>query len=414
MKKLIAAVLIPALLFLPAFCIIRVSTTLPDTLTVVKGESVSVPTGNLVHGYVSDTASVYETNDAPLAKQSGSNLILTSNKEGNYDVDLKLFGFIPVKTINVNVCDDDCVIPGGQVIGIKIHTDGVMVVALSTLTSQCGESLSPARAAGLQAGDVITAVNGTKIKNSAHFAACINNIGENEADLDIVREGENASLSLTPVKTEFDFKIGAWVRDSTAGLGTLTFVRPQKNVYAALGHGISDIDTSQLLSVLSGDITDCRISSIRKGASGTPGEIKGIFKDETFGSVRENSSCGIYGIWSSAALPNAAPIKVMGRFETHEGDAKIRFSLNGGEPSEYSVSIEKVFTKSTDEKGMVIRITDPALLAATGGIVQGMSGCPIIQDGKLAGAVTHVFVNDPTMGYAIFAELMMDKTENIS
>lgn len=192
----------------------------------------------------------------------------------------------------------------------------------------------------------------------------------------------------------------------------MTFIKPDTGAYASLGHGISDVDTGQLLTVSQGSITNCTISSVEPGKKGTPGELRGVFAENDIGVIVENSQYGVYGYCDPKAVSKAEPVKIGTRFEVKEGSAQIISSVDGA-PQAYDVEIEKVMTNSSDAKGMILHVTDERLLEKTGGIVQGMSGSPIIQDGKLIGAVTHVFVNDPTRGYGIFIELMMDQAQGL-
>ncbi len=358
---------------------------------------------------LSHTAPVYKGTTAAQSK----GMLLDTSAVGDYEIDVKLFGILPFKKVAVSVYDEGTVLPGGESLGIRIYTDGVLAVALTDVTDTNGMSVSPAKAAGLQVGDVLVRLNGQKIVDADHFSDMLAQNGEMPVTIEYVRDGEKYTLSLMPANTPNGYKIGAWVRDSTAGLGTLTFVRPDKGVYAALGHGIADIDTAQLLSVLDGSVSPCEVTAVTPGKKGSPGQLCGTFAEGTYGSVLSNSAAGIYGIWKTKTLPAAKPVRVASRFEIREGEAKLRFAPDGRNAREFDIRIEKVFTCASDEKGMVIRVTDPELLEITGGIVQGMSGSPILQGDRLVGAVTHVFVNDPTCGYGIFAELMMDKTEKI-
>ena len=193
----------------------------------------------------------------------------------------------------------------------------------------------------------------------------------------------------------------------------MTFIRPDTGAFASLGHGISDVDTGQLLTVAQGSITNCQISSVEPGKKGTPGELRGIFADNDIGVIKENSQYGVYGYCDPTAVTDAESVKIGTRFEVQEGKAQILSTVDDAAPQAYDVEIEKVMTNSSDAKGMILHVTDDRLLEKTGGIVQGMSGSPILQDGKLVGAVTHVFVNDPTRGYGIFIELMMDQTQGL-
>lgn len=409
LKRLLICLCIFALLSaVPAMGALTLYRALPDRLCVSKDAQVTLP---LVRTVTHErTAPVYKGTSAA----QGKGILLDTSAVGDYEIDVKLFGILPLKKVAVSVYDEGTVLPGGESLGIRIYTDGVLAVALTSVTDTNGMSVSPARAAGLQVGDVLVRLNGQKIVDADHFSDMLAQNGDAPVTIEYVRAGEKYTLSLLPANTANGYKIGAWVRDSTAGLGTLTFVRPDKGVYAALGHGIADIDTAQLLSVLDGSVSPCEVTAVTPGKKGSPGQLCGTFKEGTYGSVLSNSAAGIYGIWKTKTLPTAEPVRVASRFEIREGEAKLRFAPDGTNAREFDIRIEKVLTAASDEKGMVIRVTDPELLELTGGIVQGMSGSPILQDGKLVGAVTHVFVNDPKSGYGIFAELMMDKTEKIT
>ncbi len=407
-KRLLSCLCAVALLLSPfalgALCVYR---TLPDRICVSKDASMALPlTANRQPDKIS---AVYNS----LSAAQNKGIVLDTSTVGEYNLDVKLFGFLPLKKVAVSVYDTCTVIPGGESLGIRIYTDGVLVVALTDITDTNGKSASPAKAAGLQTGDVLLSLNGQKIVDADHFSELLGQIGSAEVTLEYVRAGEKNNLSIVPAHTHSGIKIGAWVRDSTAGLGTLTFVRPDKGVYAALGHGIADIDTAQLMSVLDGSVSPCEVTAVTRGQKGSPGQLCGTFLPGNYGSVLSNSAAGIYGIWNSKNLPATSPVSVASRFEIREGEAKLRFAPDGKNAKEFDVCIERVLTAASDEKGMVLRVTDPELLELTGGIVQGMSGSPILQNGKLIGAITHVFVNDPARGYGIFAELMVDKTEKI-
>ena len=407
-KRTLLCLCIVSLLLAPfALHALTLYRALPDRICVSQNTGVVLPLCK-----IQDSSSAAPVCRSNITQQAGGVMLNTANV-GSYELDVRLFGFLPLKKVSVSVYENGYVLPGGETIGIRIYTDGVLTVALTDVADTNGKSVSPAKASGLQVGDVLLSLNGQKIVDADHFSDLLSTADGSPVTIEYVRAGEKYTLTLTPAKTQSGYKIGAWVRDSTAGLGTLTFVRPDKGVYAALGHGIADIDTAQLLTVLDGNIAPCEITAVVPGEKGTPGQLCGTFAQGIYGSVLSNSGAGIYGLWSAKKHPASTPVPVASRFEIHEGEAKLRFAPDGKNVQEFTVQIEKVLTAAGDEKGMVIRITDPALLEITGGIVQGMSGSPILQNGKLVGAVTHVFVNDPTRGYGIFAELMMDKTEKI-
>lgn len=395
----------------PAYNAIRLHTTLPDNLVLTQGGDCKIEIGNLV---TSDTlrpgsAKAINTNNEALAQAQGPQLTLNTKNAGSYDVRLNLLGVLPVKTIQVNVVEKNRVIPCGNTVGIKINTKGVLVVGISFVEDENQVKHSPAKDAGLKAGDVILKVDETPVKNAQHFGSLIQAKKGEPVTVEYVRDQQVSKTQLSAIFSDGSYKIGAWVRDSTAGIGTVTFIKPDTNVFAALGHGISDTDTGQLLKVANGGITHCQITSVIFADKGAPGELKGVFSDNDIGSILENSPVGLYGKGKLENFPNHEPVEIATRFETRTGSAQMLCSIDSDKVEAYDIEIEKVMTSSSDGKGMIIKVVDPRLLAKTGGIVQGMSGSPIMQGGKLVGAVTHVFVNDPTRGYGIFVELMMDK-----
>ena len=303
------------------------------------------------------------------------------------------------------------VIPSGNAVGIKVHSDGIIVAGITDAETSDGRIFTPAKDAGLKTGDIIKKIDDTTIESCEHFSQVLEHKQGSRLTVEYVRDDTTNIAELTPINTDDGWKIGAWIRDSIAGIGTITFVRPDTKTFAALGHGISDTDTGQLINISSGSITQCSIESAVHGEKGTPGELKGVFTDNELGVIMDNSSVGIYGKMHDKAYLKGTAVPIAARFEVKPGKAKILSTVEGDSPKEYDIEIEEVITKNSDGKGMVIKISDERLLAKTGGIAQGMSGSPIMQGGRLVGAVTHVLVNDPTRGYGIFIELMMDKSE---
>lgn len=342
---------------------------------------------------------------------------IKSEQTGKVNLKLKLFGRIPLKTVSVNIIPETYVLPCGNTVGVKIYTRGILVVGVSSIKGVDGNVYNPC--SQVEEGDSIISVNGKNLKNITDFMRVIQDNRENPMTLLIERDGNINSISVTPVKVEDNkFKLGLWVRDSTSGIGTLTFFDAKTNKFGALGHGITDVDTGTLLSVGKGDILESSIISINKGEKGVPGELKGIFLNEDFklGEISENNQHGIYGkIINNKILPNNAVIPVALRDEVKEGPAVILSNIDGRDVDAFTIDIQKILKNNySTTKSMIIKITDKRLLNETGGIVQGMSGSPIIQNGKLVGAVTHVFVNDPTKGYGVFAELMIQNMNNIN
>ena len=303
------------------------------------------------------------------------------------------------------------VIPSGECIGIMMETDGLLVGGINEVKSQSGQMLSPAAEAGILPGDVLTHVNGVKIESMDHFSSLVENPQKSPVEISLSRGSENVTVYLTPVKDSMgDTKIGVWLRDHTTGLGTLTFIDPQTGNYGALGHAIADSTSGIILPVKSGKITKADVSGAIKGAQGAPGELQGNFSAfGQVGSVSINICCGLYGKITDKSYFKSATVPVGRSSEVHVGKAQIISTVGGFGKETYEISIEKICVPlSRGEKNMIIRVTDEKLLSLTGGIVQGMSGSPIIQDGKIVGAVTHVLVNDPTRGYGIFIENMLN------
>lgn len=334
--------------------------------------------------------------------------------ENSYIWELKLFGILPLKDVEVQVVEEQQVYPIGIPIGIYVKTDGVLVADLGTMELTDGTEICPCENI-LQEGDYILAIDGESISKKKEV---IQKVRESEGQPLIMRIRRNNQISdvkVTPLQNkEGDYQIGAWVRDSAQGIGTLTYI-DENNRFGALGHGVNDIDTSELMEIAYGRVYETQIISIQKGTSGKPGEISGIvrFMEEAKqGDIELNTPNGIYGVMErapeAAGLTSELLYPIAMKQEIEIGDAQILCTING-ERSFYDAKITEIdYSQSKGNRGLVVEITDPALLAQTGGIVQGMSGSPILQNGKLIGAVTHVFVNDPTKGYGIFIENMLE------
>lgn len=329
-----------------------------------------------------------------------------------------LFGLIPVRNIEVNVVDRVNLIPGGNSIGVRLNTRGVLVVAVADIIGIDGKKYNPAKIAGIKAGDSIIDINGEKIMNAEHVVELLNNVEDKEVDIVIERNNMRFSTTVKPVKSLQDncYRLGIWVRDKTAGIGTLTFYDENSKVFGALGHGITDMDTGNLLNIENGKIMSARVSEVEQGKKGNPGEIKGIFyeTENVLGDIKYNTPYGIYGELRNINLQKnrISPTPIGLKEEVKEGKAYILTTISENKVEKFEIEILKAQNQYyADQKSMIIKITDKKLLEKTGGIVQGMSGSPILQDGKLIGAVTHVFVNDPTKGYGIYIEWMIDQTD---
>ncbi len=319
---------------------------------------------------------------------------------------------IPLNGGTAGISKEVDVIPGGNTIGIKLYTQGVLVVEIASFETDTGEIVCPAADSGILAGDTVLSINGKEIISNEMFIEEINQNENRPLLLKIMRGGSVFEIQLSAKKAnDGKYKIGTWVRDSAAGIGTLTFCRADTGEFAALGHGISDCDLGKQYTIREGSIENAEVSAIIKGEKGMPGELKGIFagSNEILGRVTDNSLCGIYGTMQK--VPDEKTVKTASRWEIREGAAEIICTV-GNEKESYAIEIQRVILGSgNSSKSMVIKVTDDRLIQKTGGIVQGMSGSPILQDGKLIGAVTHVFVNDPTRGYGIFIENMLAETD---
>jgi len=334
---------------------------------------------------------------------------LLSQAGNEYSLKLSLPCGAVIKTVSVQVVEPDTVIPAGTPFGIKMFTDGVMVVGLSDI-DLAGKNINPTKSAGIKTGDIIISIDGKKVCYNEDVGKMVE-AGQGKAmQIKFIRDGVEKTTVLTPVKDENgSYRAGMWVRDSSAGIGTMTFYDPQSGCFGGLGHAICDVDTGEMMPLSSGEAVDVTITGVNRGSSGFPGELKGSFSsNKVIGELNKNDKTGIYGSCITSPAQHK-PVPIATRTELHPGEAQIYCTVSGSTPQSYDVMIEKVsLTDSGSTKNMVIRITDPDLLQVTGGIVQGMSGSPIIQDGKLVGAVTHVFVNDPTRGYGIFIENMLE------
>lgn len=334
--------------------------------------------------------------------------------EQSYTAKLMLYHVVPIKTVNVNVISDTMLIPCGTPFGIKMFTNGVVIVGTADIQTADG-SKNPAGESGLRIGDVITAIDGKKVTTNAEVGKIIAGGNGRPVMLSVKREEKELTVSLQPAKSEIDstYKAGLWVRDSTAGIGTLTFYNPAAKTYGGLGHGVCDSDTNEIMPLLNGEIVPVTINGITKGRKGAPGELKGYFStDASIGTLDLNVLQGVYGVMGTA--PKGQAVEVSMKQDIKAGAAQIMTTIDGSGPQRFDVEIEKIdYRDEVQTKNMVLHVTDEKLLNATGGIVQGMSGSPILQDGKIVGAVTHVFVNDPTRGYGIFAENMLEVSQRM-
>lgn len=390
-------------LFFIYFYIVSID-SIPQKIVIFKGEPINIST---LWG-----VNIKRENDS--IETSTSLATSTFDKVGNETLEVSILDKIKVKTIDVNVLEEIEVIPVGEIVGIKLYTNGVLVVGTSAIENENGEKLKPFETTEIKEGDSIIKVNETVINSTEDLIKAINGSNGEKIQITYISNEQEQTCEITPVKDKEDkYKIGLWVRDSAAGVGTVTFYNEENESFAGLGHAITDIDTGDIINTSSGEIDDVSIASVVKGKKEEPGKIQGIIRDEKIiGSIYKNTKYGIYGKVKNIdnlELDYSKKMRVTSRQEIEIGEATILCGIEG-KVKEYKIDIQKLFLNNNyDNKCMIIKITDEELLQKSGGIVQGMSGSPIIQNGKFIGAITHVFVNDPTIGYGVFADKMIQE-----
>ena len=367
---------------------------IPDHITVIDNEEYIVPDFFGMQLYSFDNE-----------KQVG--LTFDDVKPTHTTTEIKLLNIIPVKNTKIINSKRQYVVIGGGLFGIKLYTDGVIIVDFDDVESESG-LVCPGEESGMKIGDIVKSVNGETVISSAHFSRLLQESKGKEINITLLRKNKTLNLNFKTIKEKESgkYKAGLWVRDSTAGLGTITFYNTNNNTFAGLGHPIYDVDTNEIMPMKTGVMAEVKLNGLNKSSFGNVGELCGIITGEKDGFICLNDETGIYG-YSLTNETDKVPIAV--KQEIKQGKAQIRCTVNNSGPQYYDVEIVKIFSNSASvNKDMIIKIIDNKLLSETGGIVQGMSGSPIIQDGKLVGAVTHVFVNNPKQGYAIFAERMLE------
>lgn len=328
--------------------------------------------------------------------------------------EIKILGIIPVKTTKVLQETEKRVYVSGESFGIKLYTDGVIVVGTKDVETANGKC-NPAKEAGLEKGDIIISINNVKMTDSSQVEETFNDNNGKDYKIAVKRNGNYKNFTLKPVysQSEGKYKVGVWVRDSTAGIGTVTFYNSENNSIGALGHPITDVDTNEIMPILNGEAVKANVTKIYKSTDGEAGSLCCDFTNNVIGSLSVNSICGIYGKYE-CSLVGKRLYKVAASQEVEKGSAQLLCTVDEKGPQLYDVEITRVsYRENNDEKNMVVRVTDKNLIEKTGGIVQGMSGSPIIQNGKLVGALTHVIVDNPEKGYAIFAEKMVEKSKEL-
>lgn len=336
-------------------------------------------------------------------------------KLNEYTVKFKLFNLVNIKNLKVKLPNENVVLLGGQCIGISLKSKGAVVVGSNYIITKNG-NISPFKNSNLQIGDLITHMNGIEINNMQDISNVLKNYKDGEEiKLNVIRKEQHLEITIKPVldiQTN-TYKLGLWIRDDAVGVGTLTFINPNlNNRFGSLGHAIIDSDTKVKFNVNNGEIYNCNVIGVKKGIKRKPGELLGLFmygNENKLGIVEKNCDHGVYGVITNKEfLFDKKEMEVGGRITAKPGKAKIRTCLNGQQVEEFDIEIIKTnYQTKPNEKSMVIKITDPRLINKSGGIVQGMSGSPIIQNGKIIGAVTHVFINDPTKGFGLYLDWML-------
>lgn len=395
MKKTLKIFITSAALFILNICTISgyYAINLPDSYYIESGGSLELSTAFSINAVPNN------------AVQSFSHQTIPESKTAS----LRLFGIIPVKNVEIRTVETPLLVPGGEPFGIKLLMDGVMVVGTGSIKTDNG-TICPAKECGLEKGDVILSANGMDITQNSQIQEIVSKSKGIPITIEYIHNDEKTETKLMPAISEDDgtYKAGIWVRDSIAGIGTITYREPSTNRFGGLGHPVCDSDTGEIIPVSSGETADVTINQIIKGTSGNPGELHGNFSSKlSSGLIYCNNKYGVFGeLFAPVNSSEAIPMGL--KQEIKEGHAKIRATIDETGPHEYDIEIESIDYNNAGTKNMIIRVTDKDLLAKTGGIVQGMSGSPIIQNGKLIGAVTHVLVNDPEKGYGIFCENMYD------
>ncbi len=370
---------------------------LPDRFTVIAGESDQLNTS--LYSLAPQEHTVNLTNHS------------SAYSSGNYTAKLKILGFLPIKTVTVDVITRQEISLGGQTFGIKLYTDGVIVVGCGNFLYQ-GKSINPAYDAGIRIGDRLIRADGKELTSNEQLQELIAGCNH-PVTFTVIRKNLQFDATVTPIipDGEANYRLGLWVRDSTAGIGTMTYYNHTTGNFAGLGHSVADIDTGEIMPSEEGSIVKAKITEIQKGIPGQTGQLAGSFRQEQLGTLIANTEHGIFAKCQTKEMDDDPTLPIALRGEIKTGKAQIYTQLDDETPQYYDIVIEKIYNNLKENKNMVIHITDQRLLDTTGGIVQGMSGSPIVQDGKLIGAVTHVFIDDPTRGYGILIEKML-LTEN--
>ncbi|MBR3254796.1 MAG: SpoIVB peptidase [Clostridia bacterium] len=405
MRKLIKGLILVILIIIYSY--VLAIEKIPDKMIIFEGENIRVK--NFMGFNIKNNEDTIQTS-------------ATNNKQlepGKTTMEVSLFNNIFIKNMEVDVLPRTKVIPVGTIAGVKLYTSGILVVGMSEIEGIDNQKHRPYLNSGIEEGDTIISIDNNKVSSTEELINAVNMSEGKNLSIEYVHDNETETCSITPVQTSTNqYKLGLWVRDSAAGVGTVTFYDPNTKAFGALGHGITDIDTEELINIESGEFVTTRILSIAKGKQGTPGKIQGTIEGQkNIGNISKNTQYGIYGLVEDLTAIDIDYSKEMDlalREEIKEGKATILCSLDGEKAKEYEIEIERIYVENNyDNKSMKIKVTDKELLQKTGGIIQGMSGSPIIQNGKFVGAVTHVLVNNPQEGYAVFGDIMLKQMREV-
>lgn len=383
---------------------------IPNHLVIFEGENINIKT--LLGMKIKMDTETMET-------LSNYNDNTVGEKSGKANLQVSLFDNLSLKDVNVDILPRTKVIPVGSIAGVKLYTSGVLVVGMSEIEGIDNKKHKPYENTGIKEGDTITQINNVSISSTEQLMKTVNQAQGQPVKVKYIQEEESKECSIEPVQTSSnEYKLGLWVRDSAAGVGTVTFYEPSSKTFGALGHGITDIDTEELIHIASGEFVTTRILNITKGESGTPGKIQGTVENQqNIGKIYKNSKFGIYGSVDNLAslkIDTSKEMEVALREEIQLGKATILCCLDNQKVEEYEIEIQKIYKENNyNNKSMQIKVTDERLLEKTGGIIQGMSGSPVIQNGKFVGAVTHVLVNNPQEGYAVFGDIMLKQSKEV-
>lgn len=412
-RRCLAAALSLGVMALVGLGYYRIDSSIPSMIYVRAGEEQSFQLGVPAKAEIISASGQGESNipSGAVSIDLNKKVTMKADWSSEYQMQVRLFGFLPFKQMGISVIEDQELIPMGVPVGIYMKTDGIMVIGTGEFTGQDGAQYSPSKYI-LRSGDYIRKLNGAPVSEKDDFIRRIEESEGKELLISIRRNGELMELNVKPVKDQNGaYRIGAWVRDNTQGVGTLTYIDGDGN-FGALGHGINDVDTNDLMKMDDGTLYQTEIVSIHKGGMGKPGEMVGmiVYSDERIlGDIKENSRQGIFGKYNQkiSDMVTAEPMPIALKQEITEGPAQILCTVDGT-TQYYDIEITGIhLDRDNVNRGLELKVTDPELLEITGGIIQGMSGAPIIQNGKIVGAVTHVLVQDSSKGYGIFIEKML-------